>query len=204
MPKVSIEFSWYKDASGYRLVSAGSLAGPGKPPFDVIVPNGGERMPIRPMEIPDIYIVFAYVDSAEKLLEFVEKFGLLGPYEGTEFEVNAYDYDPDDGSEWVTGDFYEGMPVGKYLKQAALFLEVLRRKAEGAEELATFLKSNIARFITVSTASPPGGRSATRRTYTRAVPGFLGIAIQSRHRSGHGKAPRGHHHGAGRPQGRRA
>jgi hypothetical protein len=41
------------------------------------MPNGGERISIRPMETADIYRLFAHVDSAEGLLDFVEKFGLL-------------------------------------------------------------------------------------------------------------------------------
>jgi len=140
MPNVSIDFHWYKDASGYRLVKAGSLPG-GKPPADRIVPNGGERVLMRPMETADIYRVFAHVNSAEKLLEFVEKFGLLGNYEGEQLEVGGHYRDPVDGSELINLDSYEGMPVGKYLEQAALFDELLRRKAEGSEQLAAFLKS---------------------------------------------------------------
>ena len=70
---VSIDFTWYKDASGYRLVKKGSLPD-GKPRPTESVPNGGERILIRPMETADIYMDFCLnVDSAEKLLEFVER-----------------------------------------------------------------------------------------------------------------------------------
>jgi hypothetical protein len=136
---VSIDFTWQKDASGYRLVKEGSLPD-GKPLADRIVPNGGERILIRPMETADIYWVFAHVDSAEKLLEFVEKFGLLLPYEGAT-RVRLF-RDPVDGSgllKWDDAD--EGMPVGIILAQAALFHDALRLKTEGSKQLTAFLTS---------------------------------------------------------------
>ena len=140
MPNVSIDFHWYKDARGYRLVKEGTLSG-GNPPADRIVPNGGERVSIRPLETPDLYMVFSHRDSPEKLLDFVERFGLLGDYEGENYELASYYQDPVDGSELVNVDSYEGMPVRKYLDQAALFNEALRRKVEGPEQLAAFLKT---------------------------------------------------------------
>src|SRR5262249_31605819 len=76
---VSIDFTWHKDASGYRLVKRGRLPDR-NPPFDTIVPNGGERILIHPMEVSDIYRIFAHVVSAEDLLRFVQRFGLLGRY----------------------------------------------------------------------------------------------------------------------------
>ena len=139
MPNLFTDFHWHRDASGYRLVRKGTLPD-GKPPSDRIVANGGERVAIRPLETTDLYMVFAYVDSAEKLLEFVERFGLLGDYEGEQHELTGYYQDPD-GSELLYVDSYEGMPVDKYLEQAAQFLELLRRKEEGPEQLAAFLKS---------------------------------------------------------------
>lgn len=142
MPNVSVAFTWNKDASGYRLVKKGSLAD-GKPLADRIVPNGGERIRIRPTETADIYRIFAHVDSAERLLEFVGEFGLLGDYEGEQLELDGYYQDPVDGTELINVGSYEGMPVAKYLERAALFLEALRRKAEGPEQLAEFLKSTV-------------------------------------------------------------
>ena len=137
---ITIAFSSHKDGSGYRLVKGGSLSG-GKPPFDVIMPNGGERILIRPIEMVDmLYMIFANVKSVEGLLEFVEKFGLLGDNEGEQFEPD-YHRDATDGSVSVNVMSYEGMPVSKYLKQAAIFLEALDRKKEGPEQLAEFLKS---------------------------------------------------------------
>ena len=139
VPNISTDLHWYKDASGYRLVEKGTLPD-GKPPADRIVANGGERVLIRPMDTADLYMVFAHVDSPEKLLGFVERFGLLGHYEDEEYEIGGYYQDPVDGSELVNWDSYEGMPVTKYLEKAALFLNALRRKAEGPEQLAAFLR----------------------------------------------------------------
>jgi hypothetical protein len=140
MPNVSIDFTWYRDASGYRLVKRGSLPGD-RPTTDTIVANGGERILIRPMETGDLYRIFAYRDSAERLLEFVEKYGLLGPHDRAKYKGTRIYQDPIDGSESVKWHDYEGMPVGTYLKQAALFRDALRLKAEGSEQLAAFLKS---------------------------------------------------------------
>jgi hypothetical protein len=136
---ISIDFSWHKDASGYRLVKKGSVPDD-RPTTDAIMPNGGERILIRPMETADIYRVFSQVDSAERLLEFVEKFGLLGHYEGKHYKGTRLYRDPIDGSESVKWHDYEGMPVRIYLNQAALFRDALRLKAEGSEQLAAFLK----------------------------------------------------------------
>ena len=129
---VSIDFSWYKDANGYRLVKKGSLPD-GKPLSDRIMPNGGALVLIRPLETVDLYMLFAYVDSAEKMLDFVERFGLPGSF--------RFPYGKDyDASYDIELQF--GMRVNPYLKQAALFLEALRRKAEGPEQLGAFFKSN--------------------------------------------------------------
>jgi len=142
---LSIDFPWFKDASGYRLVKKETL--PGGKRVDRIVPNGGDRVAIRPMETPDLYRVFANLDSAEKLLKFVEEVGLLGDYEGEQPELDGYYQDPVDGSELLYVDFYEGMPVGKYLEYAAIFKEALHQKKEGPEQVAAFLKSSDARML---------------------------------------------------------
>src|SRR5262245_47682513 len=116
MASLSINLRWHKDQSGYRLVRKGSLPD-GNPPADRIVPNGGERVSIHPMETPDLYLVFSKLDSSEKLLAFVERFGLLGD-DGVEYEVDAC------------------------LDCATIFREALRKKAEGPEQLAVFLESS--------------------------------------------------------------
>jgi hypothetical protein len=136
---LSIDFSWHKDASGYRLEK--KLLPGDEAPADRIMPNGGERLSTRPMEIPDIYRIFANVDSAERLLEFVEKFGMLWNFEDAK-QVRLYQ-DPDEGSKLVKWDNIDdaGMPVGIFLKQAALFHDALSLKTEGSEQLAAFLKS---------------------------------------------------------------
>jgi hypothetical protein len=136
---VSIDFTWHKDARGYHLLKKGSLPGD-RPTIDTIMPNGGERILIRPMETADLYRVFAHLDSTEQLLEFVEKFGLLGP-EGARYRGYRTRRDPTDGSESRERYDYEGMPVGECLKQAALFRDALHLKAKGPEQLAAFLKT---------------------------------------------------------------
>ena len=134
---VSIDFTWHKDAKGYRLVKKGSLPGD-RPTTDTILPNGGKRILIRPMEMADIYRNFAHVYSAEGLLKFVEDYGLLGR---TKHKGTRVYRDPIDGSESVKWHDSEGMPVGIYLKEAEQFREALRLKAKGPEQLAAFLKT---------------------------------------------------------------
>jgi len=130
---ISIDFTWQKDASGYRLVKKGSLPG-ARPTIDTIMPNGGARILIHPMEVQNLYEIFSYINSAEGLLGFVQRFGLLAAYEGK--KVKVYHSESD---KW---HHYEGMPVRVHLKQAALFREALELKAKGPEHLAAFLESN--------------------------------------------------------------
>jgi hypothetical protein len=126
---VSIDFTWHKDAGGYHLTKMPMPTG--KSPENWIVPNGGELISIRPMEMTDaLYMIFANVDSPDGMLGFVEKFGMLA---SADFEFG--------------GHRYRGMRVEKYLELAALFREALRQKASGPEQLAAFLKSiEIPRF----------------------------------------------------------
>ena len=120
VPNISTDLHWYKDASGYRLVKKGTLLD-GKPPADRIVANGGERILIRPMDTADLYMVFAHVDSAEKLLGFVEQFGLLGHYEDEEYEIGSYYQDPVDGTELVNLDFMKACRSANIWKRPPYF-----------------------------------------------------------------------------------
>lgn len=140
---ISIDFTWEKDASGYRLVKKGSLSD-GNPPEDRILPNGGKPVSIRPLDNPTLYSFFAGRDSAEKLLEFVERYGLLRHYEGEEYEYDGSYEDPIDGSQLDYVASHEGVSVAGYLRQSAAFREALERKAAGSEQLAAFLGSGIA------------------------------------------------------------
>src|SRR5262245_34741915 len=107
---VSIDFTWQKDASGYRLVKKGSLPG-NKPTIDTIMPNGGPRILIHPMAVPDIYRIFANIKSADGMLGFVQSYGLLGHYENKKSKGTYLYRDPIDGSHSVKRFEYEGMPV---------------------------------------------------------------------------------------------
>jgi len=140
---ISIDFTWQKDASGYRLVKKGSLPD-GSPRGDRIVPNGGDPVSIRPLDNPMLYSFFAGRDSAEKMLEFVERYGLLRPYEGKEYEYDGSYEDPIDGSQLDYVSSYEGVSVVEYLKQSAAFDEALKCKAAGSKQLAAFLGSGTA------------------------------------------------------------
>jgi hypothetical protein len=137
---VSADFTWQKDKSGYRLVKAKS-ASRGKSTAYRILPNGGERILIQPMEKKDLYLLFSYVDSPEKLLAFVEQNGLLGNQEFLKYRKHHFRGDWADGSRSVSSETVEGMPVDKYLEQAALFHEALAQKKAGPEALAAYLKS---------------------------------------------------------------
>src|ERR1700730_5518898 len=72
MTRFLIDFEWFKDSKGYRVV----------PAYDGyrarIIGNGGRRIAYRPLEKTDLlYALFANVKSLDDLLEFVGKFGPL-------------------------------------------------------------------------------------------------------------------------------
>jgi hypothetical protein len=88
MPELTIEFKWYKDAKGYRLVPGRwPKLRPGesildRPSSDVevarIVRNGGALQSYQPFKIPNLFKRF--IDAArsnEDMLAFVQKFGPL-------------------------------------------------------------------------------------------------------------------------------
>jgi hypothetical protein len=85
MALLFIDFEWWKDAKGYRLVaperarpaeSTSVLQSVGKP--QRVVPNGGESRAYRPLDKFDtLYMAFAHVRTAENLLHFIEYYGPL-------------------------------------------------------------------------------------------------------------------------------
>jgi hypothetical protein len=94
MPELTLDFIWYKDANGYRLISAKPLRlRSGKSILDAkvgdiqparIVRNGGSLQRYRPLEVfpPNLFKLFIDEASSEKgVLEFVRKFGPL-TYDG--------------------------------------------------------------------------------------------------------------------------
>jgi hypothetical protein len=89
MPDLTVDFKWYRDPKGYRLVAAkvprrgqswreildtpASEIAPAR-----IVRNGGALQSYRPLEIPDLFDRFIRMARSENgVLEFVEKFGPL-------------------------------------------------------------------------------------------------------------------------------
>src|SRR5262249_19032374 len=88
MPDLALDFTWYRDPKGYRLIPAKiPKVRPGQSIMDVpasdieparIVRNGGELQSYRPLEIPNLVGRFINNATSEKgVLEFVEKFGPL-------------------------------------------------------------------------------------------------------------------------------
>jgi hypothetical protein len=88
MPDLTLDFTWYKDTKGYRLVPAKvPKRRPGQSLLDVpsteieparIVGRGGKLQSYRPLEIPGLVGRFFEMATSEKgVLEFVEKFGPL-------------------------------------------------------------------------------------------------------------------------------
>jgi hypothetical protein len=91
MPELSLDFTWYKDAKGYRLKPAKPLKRrPGQSILDAklgdireaqaeIVRKGGSLQRYRPLEVfPNLFRRFVEVATSEKgVMGFVEKFGPL-------------------------------------------------------------------------------------------------------------------------------
>ena len=94
MLELKLDFTWYKDASGYTLVAAKPIAlRRGRSILDIpsreirparIVRNGGKLQPYRPLDDypPNLFKLFIEeATSEEDVFEFVKKFGPL-TYEG--------------------------------------------------------------------------------------------------------------------------
>ena len=112
-----------------------------KPPPDRIVANDGERILIRPMDTADLYMVFAHVTLLRSCWDLSSSLACSDITKTRSMRLAATIRTPLTVRNWST-DSYEGMPVSKYLEKATLFLNALRRKAEGPEQLAAFLGSS--------------------------------------------------------------
>jgi hypothetical protein len=138
MRAFSLELNWFRCRDSYRLVPRGSMDRAG-PPMDRIVASSDRTDAYRPFDHFDsLYKEFAKVKTADDLLGFVKRFGLLerGPdYEG--------DFYPSDDQIVFGGlSVYEGNSVPKYLTQARLFREILLRKENGPKAVAAFFRSH--------------------------------------------------------------
>ena len=87
MPDLTFDFTWYKDAKGYRLIPPKSpKRRPGQSILDAssgtsdiqparIVRNGGALQSYRPLEVPRLFSRFINKAKSENgVLEFVERF----------------------------------------------------------------------------------------------------------------------------------
>jgi hypothetical protein len=88
MPDLTIDFTWYRDPKGYRLIPAKpSRLRPGQSILDVpmteiaparIVRNRGKLQSYRPLEIPDLFNRFTKMGASEAgVLKFIETYGPL-------------------------------------------------------------------------------------------------------------------------------
>jgi hypothetical protein len=97
MPLLLINFEWWKDSKGYRLVEAEPGRRPqrfthpvfgheveesglardwGKP--QRVVPRGGKRIPHRPLDkFSDLFKSFSKIKTSEDVLHFIQEFGPL-------------------------------------------------------------------------------------------------------------------------------
>ncbi len=113
MALFNIDFEWFRCPDGYRLVLRGSV-GEGNPPMHRIVASSDKREAYRPFDhLDSLYKVFVEIRTANDLLGFVKRFGLL---------EQSPEYDADfDGEYFFGAREYEGNSVPKYLAQARLF-----------------------------------------------------------------------------------
>jgi hypothetical protein len=139
MKAFSIDLEWFRCPDGYRLVPHGSIRR-GDPPTDRIVASSDRTDAYRPFDHFDsLYKEFAKVKTADDLLGFVKRFGLLET--SPEYDADFY---PGDDGEVVLGGVseYEGNSVPKYLTEARLFREILLRKENGPKSVAGFFRSH--------------------------------------------------------------
>src|SRR5262249_21922293 len=119
MTDIFIDFEWYRNAKGYKLVPWKSLAGPDEsyPHGDCIVDNGGKWISYRPLDQFDMLCcVFARVKTPNDLLKFIHTFGPLGRG-GFAAGVS--------GPEPVRGGATWGDDVSSGLRQAKFFRDLL-------------------------------------------------------------------------------
>jgi hypothetical protein len=112
--------------------------------MDRIVASSDRTETYRPFDHFDsLYKEFAKVKTADDLLGFVKRFGLLE--EGPEYDADFY---RGDEGEAVFGGVseYEGNSVPKYLTEARLFRELLLRKESGPKAVAASFRSHNARM----------------------------------------------------------
>ena len=142
MKVFSIDLEWFRCPDGYRLVPRGSMDD-GGPPMDRIVASSDRTDAYRPFDHFDsLYKEFAKVKTADDLLGFVKRFGLLE--RGPDYECEGGWYPADDGIVFDGGGVseYEGNSVPKYLTQARLFREILLTKEKGPKSVAAFFRSH--------------------------------------------------------------
>ena len=134
MQTFSIDLEWFRCPDGYRLVSYGSIC-KGDPPMDRIAASSDRSVAYRPFDGFDaLYKEFAKLKTADDLLGFVKRFGLLE--QGPEWDADF------DGEIFMGATSYEGNSVPKYLAQARLFRDVLLRKKDGPKAVAAFIRSH--------------------------------------------------------------
>jgi hypothetical protein len=140
---VLIDFEWFRDKKGYRIVPFNSLNarwGQSKG-YDVnwIVPNGSEKDTLthRPfVGGGDLCAAFASVRSPEELLRFINVHGLLT------WGSMRISNDPN------FKDFPAGEPVPLGLAEAEMFRELLQLQAlNSPKRLAAHFESKIAGFV---------------------------------------------------------
>jgi hypothetical protein len=138
MANLQIELEWYRYSKGYRLVEGGSR--PMLEGFrlverydDMIVPNGGNRIPCPPFEKLDrLYIAFSRVRTPADLLQFIEIHGLLG-------------LPPEETVSSRARGSAEGDSVPRCLKSAEEFRELLSHNRKSPRELASFFDGLLAK-----------------------------------------------------------
>jgi hypothetical protein len=132
-----VDFEWYRNANGFKLVPWNSLIVAGQRvnrSGDCIVANGGKWIPYRPLDQFDtLYTVFASVKTPSDLLKFINTFGPLTPV-GFVTGVS--------GPEPVPGGPAWGDDVSFSLKRARLFRELLLRQRK-PKALARLFRSEL-------------------------------------------------------------
>jgi hypothetical protein len=135
-----LDFEWYRDSAGYRLVRSRSLVPAGHSPEsypdeDWIVARGGKWVPYRPFEhFETLYAVFANVRTKDDLLSFIQKFG---PLSRAGFAFG------ESGPEPVPGGPTWGDSVPQAVRAAQAFRDLLHLKRKGPKAIASYYASKV-------------------------------------------------------------
>ena len=123
MPNFPIVLEWKRDFKGYRLEDRGKYG-------TWVVREGGKLIDTKPLkDSPRLSVLFSKVDTPEKLLQFVRKFGFL---DATDPSVGFFKNNELGDLELIdSAPSIAGERVDTYIHLAVVFREIMAQAQRG-------------------------------------------------------------------------